>query len=37
MYDKNVLSKNENLLKVGKLIGVEAKTCNEIPNISWDT
>ena len=30
--DGNVLSNKDKLLKIGKLLGVEAKTCNEIPN-----
>ena len=34
--DGNVLSKKKNLIKVGKLLGVEAKTCDEIPNICWN-
>ena len=34
--DGNVLSNKENLLKVGKLLGVEAKTCDEIPNNGWN-
>ena len=29
------LSNKDNLLKIGKLIGVEAKICNEIPNKGW--
>ena len=28
----NILYNKENLLKIGKLIGDEAKTCDEIPN-----
>ena len=28
----NVLSNKENLLKVGKLLGVEYKTCDDVPN-----
>ena len=31
----NVLSNRENLLKSGKLLGVESKTCDEIPNNGW--
>ena len=31
-YDVNDLSNKENLLKVGKLLCVESKTCDEIPN-----
>ena len=34
--DVNVLSNKENLLKVGKLLGVESKTCSEIPNNGWN-
>ena len=30
--DGNILSKKEKLLKIGKFIGVEAKTCDEIKN-----
>ena len=30
--DGTILSNKDNLLKIGKLLGVEAKTCNEIPN-----
>ena len=30
--DVNFSSNKENLLKVGKLLGVESKTCDEIPN-----
>ena len=30
--DGNIWSNKENLLKIGKLIGDEAKTCDEIPN-----
>ena len=32
----NVLSKKENLLKVGKLLGVESKSCDEISNNGWN-
>ena len=28
----NILSNKEKLLKLGKLLGVETKTCNNIPN-----
>ena len=28
----NILSKKDKLLKIGKLLGVESKTCNEILN-----
>ena len=34
--DGNILSNKNNLLKIGKLLGVEAKTCNEIPNKGWN-
>ena len=34
--DVNVLSNKENLLKVGHLLGVESKTCDEITNNGWD-
>ena len=30
--DECILSKKKKLLKIGKALGVEAKTCNEIPN-----
>ena len=33
--DGNVLSNKDKLLKIGKLLGVEAKNCNEIPNKGW--
>ena len=32
----NVLSNKDKLLEIGKLLGVEAKTCNEIPNKGWN-
>ena len=32
--DGNILSNKDKLLKICKFIGVEAKTCNEIPNNS---
>ena len=35
-YYLNVLSNKDKLLKIGKLLGIEAKTCNEIPNKSWN-
>ena len=34
--DGNILSNKDNLLKIGKLLGVEAKTCDEIPNNGWN-
>ena len=34
--DKNVWKKKENSLKVGKLLGVEDKTGDEIPNNGWN-
>ena len=34
--DGSVLSNKYNLLKICKLLGVEAKTCNEIPNKGWN-
>ena len=34
--DLNILSKNESLLKVCKLLGVESKTCDEITNNGWN-
>ena len=30
--DGSILSNKEKLLKIGKFLGVEAKTCDEIPN-----
>ena len=35
--DGNILSNKEKLLKVGKLLGVDSNTCNEIPNNNWNT
>ena len=35
--DGNILSNKEKLLKIGKLIGVEAKTCNKILNNGYNT
>ena len=35
-YYGNILSKQEKLLKIGRLIGVEAKTCNDILNNGWN-
>ena len=34
--DGNVLSNKDNLLKVDKLLCVEAKTCDEITNNGWN-
>ena len=34
--DGNILSNKDKLLKNGKLLGVEEKTCNEIPNKGWN-
>ena len=34
--DGNILSNKEKLLKIGDLLRVEAKTCNEIPNNGWN-
>ena len=34
--DGNFLSNNYKLPKIVKLLGVEAKTCNEVPNKGWD-
>ena len=34
--DGNVLSNKDRLHEIGKLLGVEAKTCNEIPNKGWN-
>ena len=33
---ENILSNKDKLLKIGNLLGVEAKTCNEIPNKGWN-
>ena len=35
--DGDILSNKEKLLKIGKLLGVKAKTCNEIPNNGWNS
>ena len=35
-YDGNVLSNKDKLLEICKLLGVEAKTFNEIPNKGWN-
>ena len=32
----NILSNKDKLLKIGKLIGVEDKTCNQIPIKGWN-
>ena len=34
--DENVLSNKDKLLEIGKLLGFESQTCNEIPNKSWN-
>ena len=34
--DVNFLSNKGDLLKVGKLLGVASKTCDEIPNNCWN-
>ena len=34
--DVNVLSNKENSIRVGKLLGVGSKTCDEIPNNGWN-
>ena len=34
--DGSVLSNKDKLLKICKLIEVEAKNCNEIPNKGWN-
>ena len=34
--DGNLLSNKEKLLKIGEFLGVESKTCNEIPNKGWN-
>ena len=34
--DENILSNKDNLLNIGKLLRVEAKTYNEMPNKNWD-
>ena len=34
--DGNILSNKENLLKIGDLLPVEARNCNEIPNNGWN-
>ena len=35
-YDGSILSSTYKLLKIGKLLGIETKTCNEIPNKCWN-
>ena len=32
----NILPKKYKLLDIGNLLGVEAQTCNEIPNKGWN-
>ena len=34
--DGNVLSNKDNILKVGKFLGVESENCNKIPNNGWN-
>ena len=34
--DRNILSNKDNLLEIGKLLGVEAQICNYIPNKGWN-
>ena len=34
--DGNILSNKERLRIIGKFLGVEAKTCNEVPNNGWN-
>ena len=34
--DGHVLSNKDRLHEIDKLLGVEAKTCNEIPNKGWN-
>ena len=34
--DGNVLLKRDRFLDIGKLLGVESQTCNEIPNKGWN-
>ena len=34
--DGYILTNKEKLLKIGKLLGVESKTCNEISNNVWN-
>ena len=34
--DGNILSSKDMLLKISKLLGVESKTFNEIPNNFWN-
>ena len=34
--DGNILSNQDKLLKIDELLGVEAKTCNEILNKGWN-
>ena len=34
--DGNITSNKDKLLKLGKLLGVESKTCNDILNQGWN-
>ena len=34
--DGNILSNKYKLLEIGKLLGFEAQTCNEISNKGWN-
>ena len=34
--DRNILSNKDKLLKIGELLGVEVKTCNDTPNKVWN-
>ena len=34
--DGNILSNKGKLLKIGRILGVESKASNEIPNKGWD-
>ena len=34
--DGNILSNKDKLLKIGKLLWVETKTCNDIPNKGYN-
>ena len=34
--DGNITSNKDKLLKIGKLLGVESKTCNDILNQGWN-
>ena len=34
--DEDILSNKDKLLRLGKLLGIEDKTCKDIPNKGWN-